>query len=334
MPKLSVVIPTYNCSKYLPDAIDSVLRQKYQDCEVLIIDDGSKDDTRNVLVSYIEKKLIKYFYQGNQGPGAARNKGISVAKGDYISFLDADDKLLQNSLLEKCILLDRFPEVALTFSDYFLSFEENLPSIGRLSSQRFLSFFKDVISYKDDYRYIFNPFFYYKYITFPVWAIWTGTVMMRKDVVSNIGLFRTDTSHAEDAEYWLRVAKDYRIGFINKPLSVYKRNRSVLTNDRENYFLGGIESRLKILNCELKNKNCPPSIIFKLKNKISKEYSEFGRHYLRSFEIKKSRFAFLNALKFNRLSFTSYAFIFISLLPIYFQKKLKNIRKKIRKLIT
>ncbi|MFM6207508.1 glycosyltransferase family 2 protein, partial [Planktothrix sp.] len=89
MPRVSVIIPTYNCDRFLPEAIDSVLMQTYQDYEIIVIDDGSTDQTCQVLESY--KHKIRYFYQENQGSAVARNLGIKQAQGEFIAFLDADD---------------------------------------------------------------------------------------------------------------------------------------------------------------------------------------------------------------------------------------------------
>ncbi|MCF3623185.1 glycosyltransferase family 2 protein, partial [Planktothrix agardhii 1801] len=79
MPRVSVIIPTYNCDRFLPEAIDSVLMQTYQDYEIIVIDDGSTDQTCQVLESYQNK--IRYFYQENQGSAVARNLGIKQAQG-------------------------------------------------------------------------------------------------------------------------------------------------------------------------------------------------------------------------------------------------------------
>lgn len=102
MPKVSIIIPTYNSAKYIHDAIESVLNQTYQDFEIIVMDDGSIDNTKKVLRSYIESKKIRYFYQKNKGPSAARNKGIREAKGEYIAFLGADD-IWHKKKLEKSI---------------------------------------------------------------------------------------------------------------------------------------------------------------------------------------------------------------------------------------
>ena len=91
-PKVSIILPTYNGSKYIKRAIESVLSQTLQDWELLIIDDGSVDNTRGVIEEYTKKdKRIIYLYQENQGPGIARNYGIDSSVGEYIAFIDDDD---------------------------------------------------------------------------------------------------------------------------------------------------------------------------------------------------------------------------------------------------
>jgi glycosyltransferase involved in cell wall biosynthesis len=98
-PKISVIIPVYNSEKYLESALDSVLNQTFQDFEILCIDDGSTDSSKEIIKKYMnEDKRIKYFYQKNQGPGPARNLGLKKSKGKYIAFLDSDDYLEKNAL--------------------------------------------------------------------------------------------------------------------------------------------------------------------------------------------------------------------------------------------
>lgn len=89
---VSVIIPVYNCENYISECLDSILSQTYSNVEVIIVDDGSTDNTKNIIFeSYISK--IKYFYQNNSGAPAARNKGLKKANGEYIIFFDADDRM-------------------------------------------------------------------------------------------------------------------------------------------------------------------------------------------------------------------------------------------------
>jgi glycosyltransferase involved in cell wall biosynthesis len=89
MPRVSVVIPTYNCAKFLGRTIDSALRQTYRDFEIIVVDDGSTDGTQALVAAYEES--VRYVYQTNQGASAARNAALSRASGELIAYLDADD---------------------------------------------------------------------------------------------------------------------------------------------------------------------------------------------------------------------------------------------------
>src|SRR5699024_4081686 len=90
-PLVSVILPVYNAEDYISDAIQSVLNQTYTDWELIVVDDGSTDQTKKVINPFLEDDRIRYFYQENGGQGSARNKGIERAKGIYLALLDADD---------------------------------------------------------------------------------------------------------------------------------------------------------------------------------------------------------------------------------------------------
>jgi len=109
MPKVSVIIPTYSYSKYIEKAINSVLAQTYRDFEIIVVDDGSTDNTRKIIETKYKDK-VRYFYQENKGASAARNKGIKESKGEYLAFLDQDDLFHPLSLEKKVDFLNRNSE--------------------------------------------------------------------------------------------------------------------------------------------------------------------------------------------------------------------------------
>ena len=98
MSLVSVIIPAYNAALYVRGALESVLRQSHQDLEIIVVDDGSKDDTRQAVQPYLSDPRIQYHRQDNRGPSAAKNLGAKHSKGDYLAFLDADDSLASNAL--------------------------------------------------------------------------------------------------------------------------------------------------------------------------------------------------------------------------------------------
>ena len=113
-PLVSVVIPTYNCAHYLPAALESVLAQDYDPMEIIVVDDGSTDETQAVLQRYPEVTCIR---QANGGLSNARNTGINAARGEWIALLDADDIWPPGKLEEQMQILVAHPEVALLFGD-------------------------------------------------------------------------------------------------------------------------------------------------------------------------------------------------------------------------
>jgi glycosyltransferase involved in cell wall biosynthesis len=116
MPKVSVIIPCYNSARYLGQAIESVQAQQYTDYEIIVVDDGSTDDTAQVAARYADK--VRYLYQNNQGLPGTRNSGVAVSSGEYLAFLDSDDLFLPHKLRVQVAALDAAPELSLVASGY------------------------------------------------------------------------------------------------------------------------------------------------------------------------------------------------------------------------
>ena len=134
MPKVSIIIPTYNYRKYVRNAINSVLEQSFRDFEIIVVDDGSTDDTKDIIQERYAPE-VRYYYQENKGPGAARNLGLKYTRGEYIVFLDADDLFLPQNLETKITLLDEKPGISWAFSDVIFQDES-----GELMSDNIISF--------------------------------------------------------------------------------------------------------------------------------------------------------------------------------------------------
>ena len=122
--RVSVLIPAYNCGRYIGVAIESVLSQTYQDFEIIVVDDGSEDDTAALAKKY---ERVRYIYQPHSGIAAARNRALEEAKSEFIDFLDADDLMLPDKLRKQVSYMDKHPECELVFCQYknFLDLEEN-----------------------------------------------------------------------------------------------------------------------------------------------------------------------------------------------------------------
>ena len=302
MPTISVIIPTYNSSKYIFEAINSVMVQTQKDYEIIIVDDGSTDNTNELVKLYIKSQpCIRYLYQQNQGPGAARNRGIREAKGEYIVFLDADDLIPIDSLKRKIQFLIKYPKVNLVFSDYYMILEDSFNKLPVLLRTKFIDCVERIISYRKTDEIIFNNSFLIEYLKFTPHPIFTGTVMLRKKTVEEVGFFRTDIFIGEDVDYWVRVSKKHTVGFINQPLSYYRHSLSNLTNQKERYKIETIK-----LYMDLGKDNKDKNINGIIRIKLSQAYFELGYYYKSNLLIKKARKNLISSIFYNPFNINPY----------------------------
>jgi len=154
MKTVSVIIPTYNRAQLVCDAINSVLEQDVKDCklEIIIVDDGSIDETRQIVSSFGEQ--VRYIYQTNQGVGAARNRGIKEATGEWLAFLDSDDRWLPDKLSLQFNVLDSFPKHRAVYSNFYTS--ENGSIIIPKGIEYWVQIFSESKTDRVDWREIFS----------------------------------------------------------------------------------------------------------------------------------------------------------------------------------
>lgn len=171
--EISVIIPTYNSAVYVKNAIHSVIQQSESRCEIIVVDDGSSDETIRVLKHYQTEVNFQLITQPNSGPGSARNQGMKVAKGRYICFLDADDQLLPTSIAKRFALLEQNPDIALVFNDVVRLDHKDKPGYSFLAHHNFIQKFKPSIEKVERNNYFFNEQYFdcaMKYFPF----IWTS----------------------------------------------------------------------------------------------------------------------------------------------------------------
>lgn len=185
---ISVIIPTYNRENYLKEAIDSVLQQTYQNIEIIVVDDASTDNTKEIVLSFKDK--VRYIYQDNKERGAARNNGIAHAKGEFIAFLDSDDAWLPDHL-ESCLnALKCDNNAGLSFSHSYIINEKG----AIISKNR---------------PYIVNGFMLEKIVSnFSSFGCNASSCVIKKNILDKSGLFKEDRNLAgsEDWEMWVRIS--------------------------------------------------------------------------------------------------------------------------------
>ena len=236
MPKVSVIIPTYQHANFLSNAIDSVLAQIYTDHELIIIDDGSIDGTREICAAYGNK--IRYIYQDNRGQAAARNIGILVANGEYIGFLDADDEWLPFKLELEVEFLDKHQPVGMVYSDYTY--------FGSRASRKKTGFDHIALVSGHVQKEIFlND------LIFP-----PSAVLIRKACFEKVGIFDESLVPSEDLDMWLRIAGVFEIDHLDIPVARYRLHDKNTHLNRQRMISAYVATQKKFLaaNSHLFNK--------------------------------------------------------------------------------
>jgi len=199
-PLVSIIIPTYNTARYLEEAVNSALGQTYKNKEIIVVDDGSTDNTREILDVYIRKGVIKYIYQKNKGLAGARNTGIMSARGEYVALLDADDLFKLDKVEKQLRYLNNCPDCDFCYCDVLL-FQDNRPN----------KFFRY------DYKYYSGSIF--KYLLRQNFINPSTLFFHRKNIIDKFGLFNESLRRVEDLEYYLRVSlAGAKFCFLDEPL--------------------------------------------------------------------------------------------------------------------
>ena len=204
---ISVVIPAYNAAQCIGRAIDSVLAQSFCDYEIIVVNDGSTDDTAGVVSQYGSKVI--YIYQENAGDGPARNAGIAAAKGDWIAFLDADDEWLPDKLKQQIELLDRNPDLKWCSASRFEAAGERKTTAGSKAA------ITEALAGRDYFPNYFTAALKGKC------PIITSTIMVHRQVFEQVGVFDSCWSRCADIDLWRHIAHSYpRIGYVPEPLAI------------------------------------------------------------------------------------------------------------------
>ena len=197
MSKVSIIIPTYNRADLLREALDSVLAQTYQEFELLVVDDGSTDNTRELVAGYGERTA--YVFQENRGVSSARNLGIQSSTGEFIAFLDSDDLWLPEKLEQQVTIMEQHPDLQLCHTE-----EIWIRRGVRVNPKK---------KHKKHGGYIFH-------YCLPLCVISPSSVLIRRTLFEKVGYFDENLPACEDYDLWLRITKDYPVYFIENPLLI------------------------------------------------------------------------------------------------------------------
>lgn len=202
-PLVSVIIATHNRAGFVVQAVESVLNQTYANIETILVDDGSTDNTREVLRKYQDK--IHYYYQERSERSRARNEGFKRSKGDYIAFLDSDDLWLPTKIESQVQLLNEKPDVGLVYASVEFIDTDGNPYDGNLS-------------WDEPQRQVL----YEDLMTHNIVTGTTSSAMIRRTCLEKVGLFDESMNTCEDLDLYRRIARYYQFHQIDLPLVKFR----------------------------------------------------------------------------------------------------------------
>jgi glycosyltransferase involved in cell wall biosynthesis len=301
---VSVVIPAYNCARYLPETIESALSQTLPPLEVIVIDDGSTDDTAEVLARY--EGRIRYAHQRNMGISAARNAGIRLARGTLIAFLDADDIWLPSMLAQECDALSRTGAgvAHAGFYNWDSTTDEKFPPARDNS--------------------LFDGYCYRKFF-------WNETgdpasaYMVRRSCFDAVGLFdeAIPGGCCEDLEMWTRLARRFPFTYINAPLVLRRQHASNITRNSERIAEGYFWAKQRALAADPElRKELGERVV---RARLAQSAFRAGYEYFEKGDGRIARRYFIQSLRYGRMRTRTLALLGSTYLPHKTRERLRAI---------
>jgi len=299
-PEVSVILATFNGEKkgFLEKSINSVLKQSYDDYELIIIDDGSTDNTKQLCQKFNNKK-IKYYYHKNQGQTLSKNFGFSICKGKYICLID-DDDIWMNDKLEKQV-------------KYYNNNKDK--NIGILTTwMELIDINGNFIGYKKKIEEgnVYEKIFYDNMVN-------VSSVMIKKEAIDKVGFFDPNLPLRQDWDLWIRISKYYEIHQLKEILVKYRIH--------ENNISKNIDLTVKYSELLLKkNLNAAP-LSFNKKDILGNFYFEQSENFYANYRMKEFRTYLIKGI-FNSVKRFHIRFLYkllLSIMPLFFLKKIQNI---------
>jgi glycosyltransferase involved in cell wall biosynthesis len=342
---VSVIIPTYNRSRIVRSAIDSVLAQDYPEIEVLVIDDGSADDTREMMArTYGDNPRVRFFPKSNGGVSSARNLGIRECRGEFIAFLDADDTWLPGKLTRQRECLRRFPEAGMVWTDMAAVDDRNT-----VIHERYLRKMYSAYQYCPTSRELFAKglretriedadAFCGDIFSFMVLGnlVHTSTVLLRRERLTRVGFFNERFRTGEDYPFHLKCCGEGPVAYLDTVTIRYAIGLAdALTSHtslelRRQMSLNFLSTLEKTLTRERARISLPPEII---RDCLADAYAWNGGTHLRVGMVTEARAFFMRSLKANPSDPSRIWALLLAWLPDAVRTRLGAARRWLRKRI-
>jgi glycosyltransferase involved in cell wall biosynthesis len=284
MPKVSVVIPTYNRAGFLRLAVQSVLNQSFGDFEILIVDDASEDDTPAVVAGFADARIRYIRHERNRRIAGTRNTGIVNSAGDYIAFLDDDDEWLPSKLAQQVAALDSSAGSVGAVYTAFAQVDVATQQIFRTIKPRKRGHILHELCIRN-------------------WIGTASTVCLRRQCLDEVGLFDESVAFGEEYDMWIRIAHRFDFKYIDDVLVRYGLHSNRLSTNYD-VMIAGLERQLQ--------KHA--SFFAVDRTNYSRRYVWLGTLYCYRGDTRKGRRSFLEAIKVSPFKLDSYAYLGLTLL--------------------
>jgi glycosyltransferase involved in cell wall biosynthesis len=346
-PLVSVVIATFNRAALIPGVIQSVLAQSYKNIEIIVVDDGSTDGTKNIIDQF--KQKIQYIYTENGGPAHARNTGMKAAQGKYIAFLDSDDLYLPHKLELQVAFLESHPEVGMVctelsgFNDNGVFEEYHLRSYHQSYKWHNWSY-KDIYSDHGEFTCsaVKKPVPYYRGNIFRYALlgslVMSNTIMFHKNILTIVGYQNENYRNAEDLEFVVRICKHCITGFIDYPTYLYRyhKDQISLINQKWTTEKALLAIRVEkvmlqaVLDWGIGSKKYYNDNASWLNRRVAELYHYIGEQWLEIGDSKEARNCFNNGLSFDPSWQKNRRYYYLSFVPSILRRIFFGVLRRLR----
>jgi glycosyltransferase involved in cell wall biosynthesis len=285
VPRVSVIIPTHNRAEFLATAIRSVLKQTFEDFELIVVDDASSDTTPQIVASFRDPRVHYIRHDQNRGGAAARNTGIVNSNAEYVAFLDDDDEWYPEKLTRQMqIMLASQPEVGAVYTGYRVVDRATGKVCARMIPTRRGDLYRELLKAN------------------PIGG--TSSVLLKKTCLEKVGLFDENLPSFQDRDLWIRFSREFHFNYVQQPLLDYFIHpKKIWTN------LHALTQGLEIMLDKYGS-----SAAFR--KRCSGYYLSFGVKFCEANQVERGRKALLRAIALDPYSIHAYAYYSLSLLGL------------------
>jgi glycosyltransferase involved in cell wall biosynthesis len=243
--QVSIIIPTYNRATRLRACLESVCNGAHVDQEVVVVDDGSTDDTAAVVAAFGPE--VRYVHQRNAGPSAARNTGVRASRGRYIAFFDSDDRLLPEPRRRVLAFLDRRPDIGVVFTDALVE-EAGAASTRAFRRSQLETFWALPHEMTPDGLRVFDPAAFMRAMILDRCYLVPSISVIRRAALETSGLFDERLIGYEEWDLFVRLAAAVPFAYLDEPAAVIEKHESNLSGDLEKMVVSGVRVLDKVLD--------------------------------------------------------------------------------------